>query len=301
MSWFSIYTTTAVLYFLQISFFTFPSLFTWLISLNTTVSWFNTRRLAFAIVFAMWLEAIFWVAQLLNYLITKNRSLFKQFTIPKTHVKYPSPTLINTALSDTISGHLLRPFLLWLVYPVYQWRGCFSAATPAPTVVVAQLMFCILVDDGLFYWSHRLLHENRWLYHTIHKQHHQFRYSVGLAVEYAHPVEDLLSNTIPTVLGALLLGSHVSVAFGYMAMKVWQSIDAHCGFLLPFPLSPWNVLPGMDCALAHDFHHSHNMGCYGGFFVWWDVLCGTDKAYRKSLGKRKTTAHEISGAMKEQH
>ena len=42
--------------------------------------------------------------------------------------------------------------------------------------------------------------------------------------------------------------------------KLWQSIDAHSGYDLPFPLSPWSAIKYMDCAPAHDFHHSHNHG-----------------------------------------
>jgi hypothetical protein len=38
------------------------------------------------------------------------------------------------------------------------------------------------IDDCLFYWSHRLMH-HRLLYKHIHKQHHQFRHCVALAVE----------------------------------------------------------------------------------------------------------------------
>ena len=46
----------------------------------------------------------------------------------------------------------------------------------------------------------------------------------------------------------------------YTGAKLWQSIDAHSGYDLPFPLSPWSAIKYMDCAPAHDFHHSHNHG-----------------------------------------
>jgi len=244
------------------------------------------HRLAFAGTSSIWLEAIFWITQCVMLLIGRDPNLFKKYSITKSHVTYPSPKLIQTALFETIQGHLLRPFLLWLIYPIYKKQGCFNTAIPSFPTLLTHMCFCILIDDTLFYWSHRLLHENRWLYQNIHKQHHEFKYSVGLAVEYAHPVEDLLSNTLPTIAGALFLGSHASIAIGYMGMKVWQSIDAHSGFDLSFPLSPWNVFYGMDCASAHDFHHSHNVGNYGGFFSFWDSVCGTNKAYKKYLIKK---------------
>jgi len=52
------------------------------------------------------------------------------------------------------------------------------------------LRFCPKkVDDFLFYWSHRILHEGpRWLYAAVHKQHHEFKQPISIATEYAHPV-----------------------------------------------------------------------------------------------------------------
>ena len=81
-----------------------------------------------------------------------------------------------------------------------------------------------------------------------------------------------------TVGGPLLLRAHVSVVLLYPCLKIWQSIDAHSGYDLPAPLSPWSFVQFMDCAPAHDFHHSHCggpsdtkvSGNYGGYFVFWD-------------------------------
>ena len=49
----------------------------------------------------------------------------------------------------------------------------------------------------------------------------------------------------------------------------------------------WLHLPLQDCAPAHDFHHSHNTGNFGGFFVFWDWVCGTNESYAKFLAKQK--------------
>jgi sterol desaturase/sphingolipid hydroxylase (fatty acid hydroxylase superfamily) len=69
-------------------------------------------------------------------------------------------------------------------------------------------------------------------------------------------------------------------------MKLHQSMDAHCGYILPFPLSPYNCYAiGLDCAGNHDFHHSANVGCYGGYFQFWDHIMGTNTAYLKAKAK----------------
>ena len=34
----------------------------------------------------------------------------------------------------------------------------------------------------------------------------------------------------------------------YVSLKLWQSIDAHSGYDLPFPFSPWSALHVRVCA-----------------------------------------------------
>ena len=46
----------------------------------------------------------------------------------------------------------------------------------------------------------------------------------------------------------------------YLGLKLWQSIDAHSGIALPFPLSVWSAVSWMDCAPAHDWHHAKGGG-----------------------------------------
>eukprot|EP00300_Choanocystis_sp_HF-7_P042737 c9439_g1_i1.p1 GENE.c9439_g1_i1~~c9439_g1_i1.p1 ORF type:complete len:168 (+),score=23.14 c9439_g1_i1:446-949(+) len=149
----------------------------------------------------------------------------------------------------------------------------FASSLPSMSTVLVQIFACMWVDDTLFYWGHRVLHHPK-LYAKIHKQHHKFFVPSALAVEYAHPVEDLF-NTVCTVSAPLLFHYHLFVFWLCLIVKIWQSIDAHSGFNLPFPLSPWSCLPSMDSAPAHDLHHSQNTGNYGGYFVFWDWLMGT--------------------------
>jgi len=200
---------------------------------------------------------------------------------------YPSKEKIRATVLETILNHLLiRPILLYFTWPLFKYCGvevytdigdAFNTL-PSRWTIFWQVIVCMQVDDFWFYWSHRLLH-HRWVYKYIHKKHHEFRHSIPIAVEHAHPIEDFVSNTVSTLLGPLLLECHTLVLLLVICMKLWQSIDAHSGYDFPFPLSPWSAIKYMDCAPAHDFHHSHNVGNYGGYFMFWDKLCGTDEAY----------------------
>ena len=47
---------------------------------------------------------------------------------------------------------------------------------------------------------------------------------------------------------------------------------------------PWGILkfvPGKADSNFHDFHHSHNSGCYGGFFKLVDQIMNTDAEYNR--------------------
>ena len=293
-----IYSVAAVLYIFVFAGAFSPALWRWVDELGgpagATFDMFgqfelDRARLVFSGVFALPAEVTFWLAQGLLLLVMRRPALYNKYRVRgKDHATFPSAKLLGTCMQEIAVGHGVRPLLLWLAYPLWHtWAGMqvHSGPTSFPSVatVCLHLAGSVAVDDTLFYWSHRAMHESRWWYKNVHKQHHEFKHSVGLAVEYAHFLEDLLSNTFSTLAGPLLLGSHGCVVIGYTSIKLWQSIDAHSGMVLPFPLTPWNLLPGMDCARAHDYHHSHNVGNFGGFFMFWDWLMGTDSSYRKHL------------------
>ena len=50
----------------------------------------------------------------------------------------------------------------------------FCAPTvPALSVSLLHLVLAFVVEDTLFYWTHRFLHQ-KFIYAKIHKKHHQF-------------------------------------------------------------------------------------------------------------------------------
>merc|ERR1711871_528832 len=119
--------------------------------------------------------------------------------------------------------------------------------------------------DTWFYWSHRALHL-RQLY-WIHKQHHRFTTPVGVSAVFAHPIEDALVNLPSTFIGPVLVhnDAHFLTLLIYLALRFNETIDAHSGFMLPslWRMPPLSWLHGG--AERHDWHHSHQLGNYGGF------------------------------------
>lgn len=142
-----------------------------------------------------------------------------------------------------------------------------------------ELVVCVLLEDMLFFWMHRLLHVKA-LYPFVHKRHHEFHAPVSFAAEHAHVVETALGNALPFFAGPLLVGCNIVTLSIWMVVRMYKTSEAHCGYYfwwMPFSCCD-AVLVGTK---RHDFHHSANTGNYGSFFNFWDAVCGTDAYARK--------------------
>ena len=125
-----------------------------------------------------------------------------------------------------------------------------------------QITLFMVIDDTMFYWGHRLLHHKR-IYKHIHKLHHSFYQPVGVASLYSHPIEVILTNTIPFMTGPILVGAHMSTTWMWLILRICETVDGHCGY--DFSWSPYRLLPFSGDSAHHDFHHSHNKGNFGSF------------------------------------
>merc|ERR1712054_161958 len=245
------------------------------------------QALFFGVGFAALLEAIFVSYNLLLYYAHTHKWWAKYKIHP--NVAYPEKALIRECLWEHfINAVCLRWIFLSLLHPVFTYVGAAStdpALLPTPIQLVCQLALCVLPDDTWFYWAHRLCH-SKWLYAKIHKKHHRFKIPIGICSEFCHPLEDIFVNTASTAIGPLLLQAHCSVWWIYGCCKMWQTIESHSGYVFPFPFSPWSIGHSMEDG-RHEFHHSHNVGNFGGMFCFWDVLMATDRAYEDWLSQRK--------------
>eukprot|EP01099_Mayorella_cantabrigiensis_P004261 TRINITY_DN3191_c0_g1_i2.p1 TRINITY_DN3191_c0_g1~~TRINITY_DN3191_c0_g1_i2.p1 ORF type:complete len:303 (+),score=50.55 TRINITY_DN3191_c0_g1_i2:60-968(+) len=209
--------------------------------------------------------------------------------------KDPPPELVNKAIKQLTLTHVGGLVTWWLLYPVFTSRG-LVVRSPLPSfqTVVLHVLFSMACEDTLFYWSHRMLH-HRSIYKYIHKQHHEFINTIGIASEYAHPVEAVFANYVPFLCGTFILGSHHFTLLVWLVLRVFETIDAHCGYELPW--SPWNLLLAVQGGAArHDFHHSHNLGSYGSFTKFWDWAMGTDIPFKEYQAKLR--ANEAKGSSK---
>lgn len=153
------------------------------------------------------LESTFWSVNGFLYFVYQNGWFEKYKIIPG---KWPENELTKKCLHHLLINHfVVRPILLYALYYSfkvyfiwisYRKRWGMSTAVadlPSPTLVLFQIACFIIINDTLFYWSHRLFHHPA-IYKYIHKKHHEvlfnhlltskFKTTIGIAAEYAHPV-----------------------------------------------------------------------------------------------------------------
>lgn len=183
--------------------------------------------------------------------------------------KAPDRLLMQRAVREVALGQLgFIPMMYFVVHPLWQMGGGrFGAPAPGGLEVLWQLLVFVLVNDTLFYWSHRALH-TRTLYKRVHGRHHRFRHVRGPSAEFAHPIENL-ANLIAFFAGPCLLGAHFTTLCIWVVIRMAETVEAHSGYAIT------------NSASRHAFHHLYAAkGCYGSFFSPWDRLLGTDRHWQ---------------------
>ncbi|KAH8895718.1 sterol desaturase [Thozetella sp. PMI_491] len=140
-----------------------------------------------------------------------------------------------------------------------------TAALPSPFEFVRDLILCFIGREILFYYAHRLLHIPK-LYRAVHKVHHRFTAPVALSAQYAHPVEHILSNTLPIAIPPMALRSHILTMWVFLAVMLLETSTVHSGY---------DFFAG--AARKHDAHHKLSNVNFGGR-GWLDWLHGTGES-----------------------
>jgi len=236
---------------------------------------------------------------LLYFIYSAKNPIFEQFKVHSE--KWPweeeeegkkaefKALLWRTLKTISINQLIVAPILLY-INAILLKRMDFRRdldSFPSLFEIIWQHLFSILCDDFAFYWGHRLLHWSS-IYSYVHKQHHEYKITVGIASEYAHPIEFVFGNVLPTSLGSMILGSrmHAFTQAFWIFDKILRTTEAHSGY--QFAWSPTTLLPFKNSAEFHNLHHLKFRGNYGGFCNFWDWACGTNTpGYLESVEKRR--------------
>ncbi|TNC79798.1 MAG: hypothetical protein C9356_17195 [Oleiphilus sp.] len=173
-----------------------------------------------------------------------------------------------------IAGNSTLVLLIFLAaWPVVRLFGIHDGPRPPWYEFVWQITLFFILDDFLYYWMHRKMHENKWLLKNVHSVHHQVRNPSAIAGNYFHWIELLFTAGLVLV-GPILLSSHIEVVYVWLFLRQWQAVDGHTGY--QFRWNPLSWLPFYHGAKFHDLHHETYKGNYAGFFPIWDRVFGTE-------------------------
>lgn len=203
------------------------------------------------------------------------------------------------SISRIIINNIILASLLVLVWPLLKLTGVHNGALPVWYIIIAQLVFFVLLDDFLYYWMHRYMHENKWLLKHIHSVHHRIHNTCGINGNYMHWVEYSLTATL-TLVGPMLIGAHIYVVYLWVILRQVEGADGHIGYDIPW--NPAHLLPVYEGPVYHDFHHAKFKGNYAGFLPYLDKYLGKTHipAYLHYLQQKKNglTPIEIEDSVK---
>ena len=143
-----------------------------------------------------------------------------------------------------------------------QLRLPLSVSAVSWPVLLYQVCVVLVVEEVLFYYTHRLLHHPL-LFRSIHSVHHSYTAPVAVAATHCHIVEHVVCNLFPMLAGVLLARANWTLYMGWCGLAIVNTVCVHSGY-------GWWWL----AAANHDRHHSTNKCAFGTLGVL-DWLHGT--------------------------
>jgi sterol desaturase/sphingolipid hydroxylase (fatty acid hydroxylase superfamily) len=237
-------------------------------------------------------EILYFGCNTFFYLCDLNGWLHR-YKMPRTPRMALSDNLFSATIIDAIIGHFIfQPIALYVLF-YYLCPSDSLLLKPesplgTPLSVYLQLLGANFTNEFFFYFIHRSMHEIPFLYRTIHKQHHQYIGTIGFASEYAHLIEQILANDLPTFGFCFFYGVHPLIWFVFLFWRLEETYETHSGYCFRQTwLGRLGFLNGKQ-AEFHDFHHTHNTGNYGHHLM--DRIFGT----MGELWDRQTTQISFS-------
>ena len=201
-----------------------------------------------------------------SYLITS-----KSFLLNK---RIQSKTNSLQVLKSRIPLVLFNIFILILlnIIGLYFFKTYYIKEYISFGVVFLEVLFILIIDDFFFYILHRTMHENKYIYKTIHKIHHRANTPIPIDYIYVHPFE-WMSGMIGPFLGMFLIGGISIYSFWlYLIKRNFHEIHIHSGVkssIINY------IIPLYGNNEHHDIHHSQRDGNYSSTFIFWDRLLKT--------------------------
>lgn len=218
------------------------------------------------------------------FVVGDKLKLLEKYRLDLGKAQEPSEKLIAETLKEMfLSLLLIGPLGTRLMSGKVKASGLLDSHAKLPGLLELTRQFALATafNDFFFYWAHRAFHSKE-LYGAVHKKHHRYLSAKSIAAEFAHPLEGLLANLIPTMGGVLLFPRHPLVVCVWLIARLAQTYEGHSNFYLGDTfLHKIGLTNSFDTAF-HSAHHSTNKGNFGSWHMDWAF--GTMDNWEKNGG-----------------
>lgn len=176
-----------------------------------------------------------------------------------------------------VSASVIKGITHWMLTPTV-------VTTPywVPLFILTSMGF-ELTFDFCHYWVHKLSHNVPWLY-RFHKIHHKFKHPCALTTFYMHPVDLILSYSLPFLVATTLLNICQGEFYLITVYLTYQEIAGHLGKKM-YPTSCFAQCIWLPRVLGielytedHALHHAEFKWNYGKRFSLYDRIFKTFKS-----------------------
>ncbi|MEP6700011.1 MAG: sterol desaturase family protein [Bacteroidota bacterium] len=132
----------------------------------------------------------------------------------------------------------------------------------------------LIIHDGYFYWTHRLLH-TKWFFKKVHIVHHRSINPTPLAAYSFHPLEALLESLIvfPFI---IIFPVHIIVFLFFTFLVIITNVIGHLGFeFVPKKIRNSYFGKLLTFSTHHNLHHQKSNKNFGYYFTVWDKIMKT--------------------------
>lgn len=201
---------------------------------------------------------------LLERLIYKNKNKIQPFKF-----NYISQLMYSYIISIMNLVFIGIPYILLISYvSKYSDKiGISYEELPSFKYMCMMFYYNILINEILFYYSHRLLHF-KYFYKRIHKMHHEFKFPNSFNAIYCHPIEFLFSNLVPFTFGLFLFKIELYFELIWIICACIGTQEHHSGYRHNYIYS-FDRNPNF-----HDAHHKYSNSYFGTIGLL-DYLHGT--------------------------
>jgi sterol desaturase/sphingolipid hydroxylase (fatty acid hydroxylase superfamily) len=237
-----------------------------------TVNYFENLYFNFFIIMMTFLSRNYFLLNLVNYNLKDKENLHDDQIVES----YPHEFNINLITSTGIET-ITYMFIKSLI--IHNTLSYYDILLFIPYSFIFELLF-----DFFHYWSHRILHTNKFLYVNIHKKHHKYAHPKSIITFYQDPLDLLITNSVPQIF-TLLLFPYISLFLFniILSYKSFIEISGHSGKKL-YPNGSFSQFIWLPKMLGitlytedHNLHHSLSNCNYSKRFSLWDKVFGTYK------------------------